>query len=85
MAIYLTSISMLLIIILYQAFSHVNGYVPLVYAKNFTEYLQSSRCCGISRYTKMTKTYCLPILRQEAIREIRSLIRCQDLIPLKGP
>lgn len=76
---------MLLIIILYQAFSHVNGYVPLVYAKNFAEYLQSSRCCGISRYTKMIKMYCLPTSSQEAIREIQSLIRCQDLIPLKGP
>lgn len=76
---------MLLIIIIYQVSNCFNGYAPLVYAKKFTEHLQSSRTYGISGDTKMTKTHFLPILSQEAIREIQSLIRSQDLILLKGP
>lgn len=53
--------------------------------QKFTEQLQSSRSYDIAGGTKMTKTHFLPVLSQEAIRETQSLIRCQDLIPLKGP
>lgn len=59
--------------------------LPWCTQQKFTEHLQSSRSYGISGDTKMTKTHLLPILSQEAIREIQSLIRCQDLILLKGP
>lgn len=53
--------------------------------QKFTEQLRSSRSYDMAGDTNMTKTHFLPVLSQEAIREIQSLIRCQDLILLKGP
>lgn len=59
--------------------------LPWHMQQKFTEQLQSSRSYDISGDTKMTKTHFLPVLSQEAFREIQSLIRCQDLILLEGP